>query len=72
MFDALIENCENSKTLPSETFIVIKIISQVSIYIDSDELPLTKKILSFIFQSLLKTSYENSYVSYHYFSTYIF
>lgn len=63
MFDELIENYENSKTFAPETFIIIKIISLVSTYIDSEELPLTKKILNFIFQSLSKMSYENSHVS---------
>lgn len=63
MFDELIENYENSKTFAPETFIIIKIISLVSTYIDSEELHLTKKILNFIFQSLSKMSYENSHVS---------
>lgn len=62
MLDELIENCENSKTSLPETFIIIKIISLISTYIDSEELPLTKKLLNFIFQSLSK-KYENSHVS---------
>lgn len=63
MFDELIKSCENTKILTSDTFLIIKIISHVAAYFDGEELTLTKKLLHFIFQSLLKMSFENSQVS---------
>lgn len=63
MFDELIKTCENTKTLTSDIFLIIKIISHVAAYFDAEELTLTKRILHFIFQSLLKMSFEYSQVS---------
>lgn len=63
MFEELKKTCENTKILTSEMFLIIKIISNVAASYDSEELLLTKKLLNFIFQSLLKMSYENSKVS---------
>lgn len=63
MFDELIKTCENTKILTSDMFLIIKIISHVAAYYDAEELALTKKLLHFIFQSLLKMSFENSHVS---------
>jgi len=62
-FEELKKTCENTKILTSEMFLIIKIISNVAASYDSEELSLTKKLLNFIFQSLLKMSYENSKVS---------
>lgn len=63
MFEELKKTCENTKILTSEMFLIIKILSNVAAYYDSEELLFTKKLLDFIFQSLLKMSYENSKVS---------
>lgn len=63
MFDELIKTCENTKVLTSEMFLIIKIISHVAAYYDTEELTLTKKLLNFIFQSLMKMSFGNSNVS---------
>lgn len=63
MFDELIKTSENTKILTSEMFLIIKIISHVAAYFDTEELSLTKKLLHFIFQSLLKMAFENSCVS---------
>lgn len=46
-----------------DMFLMVKIISYIAAYFDSDELLLTKKLLYFIFQTLLKMSFENSHVS---------
>jgi len=63
LFDELIKNSENTKIFSSDMFLMVKIISYVAAYFDSEELSLTKKLLYFIFQTLLKTSFENSHVS---------
>lgn len=63
MFDELIKICERTKTFTPEMFLIIKIISHVAAHVDVEELALTKNLLNFIFQSLLKMSYENSHVS---------
>lgn len=63
MFDELTKTYERTKILNAEMFLIIKIISQVAVYYDAEELILTKKLLNFIFQSLLNMSYENSRVS---------
>ncbi|XP_060857162.1 maestro heat-like repeat-containing protein family member 1 isoform X1 [Metopolophium dirhodum] len=61
LFDELIKNSENTKIFSSDMFLMVKIISYVAAYFDSEELSLTKKLLYFIFQTLLKTSFENSH-----------
>lgn len=63
MFDEFMKSCENTKILTSELFLMIKLISYVAAFSDTDELSLTKKLLHFIFQSFLKISFENSQVS---------
>jgi len=63
MFDELKKTCETTKILTSEMFLIVKIISHVAAYYDTEDLSLTKKLLHFIFQSLLKMSFENSHVS---------
>lgn len=63
MFDELIKTCEHTKILTSEILLIIKILSHVAAYFDTGELTLTKRLLHFIFQSLLKMSFENVRVS---------
>lgn len=63
MFDDLIKIWDQTKILTSEMFLMVKIISYVAAFYDVDELTLTKKLLHFIFQSLLKMSFENTHVS---------
>lgn len=63
MFDELMRICENTKALIPEMFLIVKIISHVAAYYDTDELILTKKLLNFIFQSLIKTSFGKCHVS---------
>lgn len=63
LFDDLLKSCEHTKMLTQEMFVILKIIAYVAAYFDVEELFLTKKLLSFIFQSLLKISFENSQVS---------
>lgn len=63
MFEELKKICENTKVLTSELFLIIKIVSHVATFYDIEELSLTKKLLQFIFQSLLKMSFESSQVS---------
>lgn len=63
MFDNLTKTCEHTKILAPEMFLIIKIISYVTASYDADELSLTKKLLHFIFQSLLKMPFGDSHVS---------
>lgn len=63
MFDELIKTCEHTKTYNPEMFLIIKIISHVAAYFDIEDLSLTKNLLNFIFQSLLRMSFEKSLVS---------
>lgn len=63
MFDELVKTSERTKTFTPEIFLIIKLISHVAAHFDVEELTLTKNLLNFIFQSLLKMSYENSHVS---------
>lgn len=63
MFDELIKTCESTKIYTSEMFLIIKIISHVAAYFDAEDLSLTKKLLNFIFHSLLRHSFEKSRVS---------
>lgn len=69
MFEELKKNCENTKTFISEMFLIIKIISHVAAHYDSEEFAFTKNLLNYIFQSLLKMSFENTQVSVRYFNT---
>lgn len=64
MFDELIKIWEQTKIITSEMFLMVKIISYVAAFYDIEELTLTKKLLHFIFQSLLKMSFDNTHVSF--------
>lgn len=68
MFDELIKTSERTKVFTSEMFLITKIISHVAAHFDVKEFNLTKKLLHFIFQSLLNMSFENSQVSLNYVS----
>lgn len=63
LFDELLKASENTKIFSSDMFLMVKIISYIAAYFDSEELSLTKKLLYFIFQTLLKMSFQNSHVS---------
>lgn len=63
MFEELKKICDNTKPFTSEIFLILKIISYVAAHYDSEEFTFTKNLLSFIFQSLLKMSFENTEVS---------
>lgn len=63
MFDELVKTYEVTKLFTSEMFLIIKIVSHFAAYFDAEELSLTKNILHFIFQSLLRMSFEKSQVS---------
>jgi hypothetical protein len=63
MFDELVKTYEVTKIFTSEMFLIIKMISYFAAYFDAEELSLTKNLLNFIFQSLLRMSFEKSQVS---------
>lgn len=63
MFEELKKICDSMKTFTSEIFLIIKIISHVAAHYDSEEFTFTKNLLNFIFQFLLKMSFENTEVS---------